>query len=124
MQKVLSVLLAVLCLLIGCQQALMLTHFKLNQDRIEQTLCVNKNQPELQCHGTCYLNKKLKRTKNSKSVAFQIYKKIEILPTYNVQFQVKSSLAKTTQNTFKYENKLYLEPNQDILVPPPIFYLK
>ncbi len=54
MQKVLSVLLAVLCLLIGFQKALMLVHFKLNQASIEETLCINKNQPELQCHGSCY----------------------------------------------------------------------
>ena len=36
-----------------------LINFKLNQEYIAAELCENKQKPELQCHGACYLTKKL-----------------------------------------------------------------
>jgi hypothetical protein len=33
--------------------------FKLNQANIERLYCVNKAQPQKQCHGKCHLNKQL-----------------------------------------------------------------
>ena len=34
--------------------------FKINQKYIAATLCDNRNKPELQCNGKCYLMKKMK----------------------------------------------------------------
>jgi hypothetical protein len=34
-------------------------HFSANRDRISQTLCENKNRPELKCLGTCQLRNRL-----------------------------------------------------------------
>jgi uncharacterized protein involved in cysteine biosynthesis len=34
--------------------------FQANQDYYEQVLCVNKNRPELACHGKCFLMQQLK----------------------------------------------------------------
>ena len=37
----------------------MVTYFQLNQQFIADVLCINKEKPALQCHGKCYLKKKL-----------------------------------------------------------------
>lgn len=36
-----------------------LVHFKLNQKKIAQTLCIRKDEPGNCCKGKCYLNKQL-----------------------------------------------------------------
>ncbi len=52
-------------------KAEVLVSFYKNRSYIEQNLCENKNEPEKQCHGCCYLAKQLKKTeegeKSSKS---------------------------------------------------------
>jgi len=37
--------------------------FKLNQDFIARTLCVNRNNPEMHCNGKCFLAKKIAKAK-------------------------------------------------------------
>ncbi|MEO6681320.1 MAG: hypothetical protein ABIN48_00720 [Ginsengibacter sp.] len=41
--------------------------FYLHRDVIEQTLCENKNKPQLECKGTCALKKELER-ENKKEI--------------------------------------------------------
>ena len=41
--------------------------FKLNQDFIANELCINKEKPELNCHGKCHLNNELKKNNNENS---------------------------------------------------------
>lgn len=43
--RVISGLLMLLSVLIGFQQAIIVMHFKLNQERIEKEFCENKNKP-------------------------------------------------------------------------------
>jgi hypothetical protein len=38
-----------------------LVDFKINQDFIAKVLCINKEEPELQCNGKCHLKKQLKK---------------------------------------------------------------
>ncbi|WP_163400479.1 hypothetical protein [Flavobacterium fluviatile] len=58
MKKVFSITMIILFLLVSFQQALIIVHFKLNQEQIEQEFCINKSKPELQCHGKCHLKKR------------------------------------------------------------------
>ena len=37
-------------------------HFKANQDFIAEFLCINKDKPELGCHGCCQLKKQMKES--------------------------------------------------------------
>ena len=46
-------------------QTATIAHFYANQDEIEQEFCENKNQPQLNCHGKCHLEKKLSITKDN-----------------------------------------------------------
>ena len=64
-QRVFSVFMAFLFLLIVTQRAVIIVHFKLNQKAIEQKFCINKDKPELQCQGLCYLKKELQKTENN-----------------------------------------------------------
>jgi len=38
---------------------LILVDFKIHQDFIAEVLCINRDQPELQCNGQCHLQEKL-----------------------------------------------------------------
>ena len=66
MKKFFSITMTILFLLVSFQQALIIVHFKLNQNIIEKEFCVNKAKPKMQCHGQCHLKKELEKSdKNS-----------------------------------------------------------
>ena len=53
--------------------------FKINQDYIEKYLCVNRDNPESECHGCCQLEKEMKKQQETKSnMPDTQLKKIEI----------------------------------------------
>ncbi|MFV0530678.1 MAG: hypothetical protein ACK5MD_04495 [Flavobacteriales bacterium] len=119
MKKVFGVLLTILILLIGFQQAIIVTHFKLNQKDIEEKFCINKNKPELQCHGKCYLKNKLQKTNNSEPTFNNIYQKIDLLPVTTFKFKEKLPI-KIKSRKFTYGTIHYVEPCQEVLEPPPV----
>lgn len=109
-----------LFLLVAFQQALIIVHFKLNQQKIEQEFCINKDKPEMQCHGKCHLKKELQKTDNTDLELNSIYKKIDIVLTSNYEFTV-SVLKTITSNKVSIYKKFRLsEPYLEIFVPPPI----
>lgn len=120
MKIVYSVLLMVLSLLIGFQQAIIIMHFKLNRDAIEQRFCINKNKPELQCHGTCHLKKELQETENSGPSAISIYPKIDIFPVSFTALEVTNPIIDIQNKTSIQKDTLYTSPYREIFVPPPI----
>ncbi len=120
MKKVFSVLLMVLSLLIGFQQVIIVMHFNLNQDAIEQQFCINKNEPELQCHGTCFLRKQLHETGNPGSTSISIYQRVDMLPISIIGFEAKKSITEIRIKRPIYKESLYAEPYREIFVPPPI----
>jgi len=40
-------------------------HFVLNQEEIIEAFCVNKEAPEMQCNGKCYLKKQLEKVEQT-----------------------------------------------------------
>ncbi len=111
----------ILFLLVSFQQALIVVHFKLNQNAIEKEFCVNKAKPELQCHGKCHLKKELQETeKNSDLELRSISKKIDIALNTNIQFQVSLIKIITSKKVPIYKELDLLEPCLEIFVPPPI----
>ena len=120
MKIVYSVLLMVLSLLIGFQQAIIIMHFKLNRDAIEQRFCINKNKPGLQCHGTCHLKKELQETENSGSSAISNYPKIDILPVSFTVSELKNPIIDIQRKKSIHKETLYISPYREIFVPPPI----
>jgi len=49
-------------------QSVIIVHFYVNQAEIEAAYCVNKERPELNCHGQCHLNETLNQDVNSSQV--------------------------------------------------------
>jgi len=119
MKKGFSALLMILSLLIGFQQTIIVMHFKLNQDALEEKFCINKDQPELQCHGTCYLKRQLQKTESNESAPINIYQKVDMLPISIIKFETKSQTAEIQVKIATYKEILYKEPPLEIFVPPP-----
>ncbi|MBK1442560.1 hypothetical protein JHJ32_21350 [Parapedobacter sp. ISTM3] len=120
MKQVFSVMMMVLSLLVGFQQAIIVMHFKLNQEAIEQEFCVNKSKPELHCHGTCHLKKQLQKTGNSDPASIGIYQRVDMLPISFTEFELKSLIIELRKYTPIYKAIHYSEPYREIFVPPPI----
>lgn len=120
MKIIFNVLLIVLCLLIGLQQAIIVIYFKLNRDAIEQKFCINRNKPELQCHGTCHLKQQLQKTENPESASLNNYPKIEIFPVSTTDLKVENSITVIQKIQSYYKETLYINPYRKILIPPPI----
>ena len=49
------------------QPIMPLIEYQTNKEYIASVLCENRNKPELACDGKCYLNKKIKESKNHDS---------------------------------------------------------
>ncbi|MEO0722962.1 MAG: hypothetical protein AAFZ63_00380 [Bacteroidota bacterium] len=61
MKKVFSILMIVAMMLPVLAKIGILIDFKINQDFIAETLCVNIDEPILMCSGRCYLADQLKK---------------------------------------------------------------
>ena len=59
MKSILTYCLIVLFLSQAFEVGLIWVQFKLNQDYIAEFLCVNKDKPEMECHGCCQLRKEI-----------------------------------------------------------------
>lgn len=47
-------------------QSVVIVHFYVNQAEIEENYCINKDKPELNCHGQCHLNQILQQNEDTK----------------------------------------------------------
>lgn len=111
----------VLILQAGFRQAIVVMHFKLNQESIEQAFCENKGRPELECHGICHLKKELQKTRNDDQNQIAILiQKLETLPTETSKIGVVHRIPEIGNRTFIFINHRYTEPCKEIFVPPPI----
>lgn len=120
MKQVFSVLMMVLSLLVGFQQAIIVMHFKLNQEAIEREFCVNKNTPELACHGTCHLKKQLQKAEDSEPVSLGSYQQVDMTPILFTKFKTRILIIELRNNIPIYKAIHYTEPYREIFVPPPI----
>ncbi len=60
-------------------QAYYLIDYQFRKDFIAKALCVNKQKPQLNCNGKCYLAKRLKATEEQESKAqHNIFDKYEV----------------------------------------------
>lgn len=97
-----------------------------NYDFIVSTLCENKDKPELECNGKCYLSKQLaKEAGNDEDNPYNNPSKIEIpqfiiseqIPEYNFSIELQAQEA----NDFSFkENLYYSQYVLQILHPPQL----
>ncbi|MCB0514553.1 MAG: hypothetical protein R2798_14130 [Chitinophagales bacterium] len=62
MKQIFVILLALLVILINFREAAIFVSFKYNQEFIAQYLCINRDKPEMQCHGKCHLKKSIEES--------------------------------------------------------------
>jgi hypothetical protein len=72
LKQILSILLILAFLLPTSSKLWTFISFKINQEYIAQTLCVNKAKPQSNCHGSCHLNKQIKLAEAKEKEANQI----------------------------------------------------
>lgn len=120
MKAAFSAIWITLSLLTGFQQALIFMHFKLNREIIEREFCVNKNRPELGCHGTCFLKKQLeKASEDAKSGSYIIYPWIITSPASGIDFEIRATLPEIQNKIPVYEEAAYTDPGRETIAPPP-----
>ncbi|MFD2940111.1 hypothetical protein [Flavobacterium notoginsengisoli] len=121
MKKVFSITMIILLLLVSFQQALIIVHFKLNQQNIEKEFCVNKAKPQLQCHGKCHLKKELEKSDHNSDLELtSISKNIDIILTSEIEFTFHIIKALNSNKVLIYKETGQTEPCLEIFVPPPI----
>jgi len=99
-----------------------LANYLINQDYIAEFLCINKDKPDLECNGKCYLAEQLKeasaeKEKNLPAIAMEEY------PIGIIAFTVfETTLGSETipEVNFHYTNN-YTFSYQNLVFHPPTF---
>lgn len=107
MKKLFSIVMSALILLISIQQTLIVVHFNLNQDFIEELYCVNKNKVEMHCHGKCQLKKDIQTSSENTAKIINL-KDIDIVLVAPLSFEVKEEFHFEFESTkTHYKEQLF-----------------
>lgn len=100
--------------------------YSIQYDYIVTVLCENKDQPELECNGTCYLSKQLaKESGNDQENPLNTSNKLEIpqililekTPNFDFSFFVENEYRQLTEASPENYHPLF---SSEILDPPQI----
>ncbi len=97
-----------------------LANYLINQDYIAEFLCINKDKPELECNGKCYLAKQLEeasaeKEKNVPAIVMEDYPiGIMTFSSFKITETTKTPLLANFQYkndyTFSYLNLVFHPP--------------
>ena len=82
--------------------------FKINQEFITNTWCINISKPEAKCYGKCYLSKKMKSSKEEKNNSGTLPQLEEVQKNYYYSGHI-FDLSEKERNAF-INNFYYLIP--------------
>lgn len=96
--------------------------YLLNQDYISEFLCVNKDQPKLQCNGKCYLVKQLEKQQKKEplsalSISLENYP-IGFVTIYRISAPQKFPLADSPH--YSYRQFYNFDFHQNNFHPPDL----
>jgi hypothetical protein len=94
-------------------------YYSVNIEYIIAELCENKDKPELNCKGKCYLKKKMGEADKAEKQSAEIFKQIEFpvfIPHVNLSIDPKYILIENTIAEFK--NLYSHTPGYKIFHPP------
>ena len=99
----------VLALAFQCLSKLgLLTFYHLYKDYVIEEYCENKDQPQLQCEGTCFLEKGLEKDDDNAKNTSETLTQIEI-PAFIISSYFKGpTIFKWFSNIFLEESNSYL----------------
>jgi hypothetical protein len=97
--------------------------FKLNQDFISKTLCINRAKPKLHCNGKCQLMKKLKQVEKEeqKQLPQGLKEKLEVIYIQEITSFKFSTDFSASEEKLKYNHsnsQVYSKYHLDIFHPP------
>jgi hypothetical protein len=101
--------------------------FKINQNFIEKSFCINKDEPIPVCQGSCYLAKQLKKTDESeqRQVPLSLVQKSETILFIHDVLQLKNynTLVAIVQEPISTGAKNMYISNffNNIFIPPQLF---
>lgn len=111
----------ILALSFQCQVKLgLLTYYSVNIEYIIKELCENKDKPELNCKGKCFLKKKMAQADESEKKTNEIFKQVEFpafIPNTTLTLSLKSI---ELENRYALVNNLYNYQNYIRIFHPPL----
>ena len=122
MIKAFALCFSILLVASGMQGFIAFSFYKLNQQTIEQTVCVNKNKPQKKCHGKCYLKQKLleqKKKQNQTAWLLELSNSLTLFtPTATIQsINLEIPIRKLNSNYLYPHSHLY---QLAIDIPPEV----
>ncbi|TDE17284.1 hypothetical protein [Dyadobacter psychrotolerans] len=104
-----------------------IAYYQINKEYITRILCKNRDKPQLECNGRCYLAKMLKeqQEKEDQNTSEQIQNipSLQLFTSPDTSFAFLTvNFSQNKQQTFSYRLGTYLAP-LSILVPPPCLQL-
>lgn len=67
MKTAVSILLCAVLLFLAFGKSVLVLDYLVHKKEITRTRCVNKDRPEMQCNGHCYLSKQLKKAEQKEN---------------------------------------------------------
>jgi hypothetical protein len=120
-------LLSIMMFLIPFNRIWILASYHLNQTYIAQNLCENRDKPQLQCHGKCFLKKQLEKEDSSEKAKMLriLLEKGEILYCHNLNNYLFSSpylllIYPLVQHKSHYNPIYSADYSNAIFHPPPV----
>ncbi|MEN0006637.1 MAG: hypothetical protein AAF798_20960 [Bacteroidota bacterium] len=99
MKRALNIALILVLLLTSFRDALFYVAFKIQQDQIAATLCVNLYEPAVMCSGTCYFDYTIQQAKEEERSASSAPEREEITQSYLVPTAPVAAVATVLEMT-------------------------
>lgn len=105
----------------GFNRVFILLNYQLNQAQITALFCVNKNNPDVACHGKCYLKKRLGQADAQSVPISQLASllKLELFAQQQSVFVFTTGLT-THRPTGYYPLQRYPAPVLPLPLPPKL----
>jgi hypothetical protein len=111
-----------LCLCFQCMMQLgIVAWYNVNKDYVANVLCENKDKPELNCCGKCYVRKQIRKTEDQGTGKGPVYKlqKAEVFFLLPEKVTVATTVNSNTDKIADHYNFSIGEPAiKDIFHPP------
>ncbi|OAQ39695.1 hypothetical protein A5893_08920 [Pedobacter psychrophilus] len=121
-KKVSCILLILLISLSSFTRLFYFAGYELNKDYIAKNLCINKDKPEMQCNGKCFLTRKIaeaekQQQSQERKTQKDLTQQIMLITTFHIKF---FNLNSVTENSVYQNNYSYIK-SSSFYHPPPTF---
>lgn len=124
LKRVLCLFLIVLMANSSLTQLFYFAGYELNKEYIAAELCVNKDKPQLQCNGKCFLAKKIaeaekKQQANERQTQKDLLQQVMLISEFKITFF--GSIISPDYTPYKPQNPT--QKHQSIFHPPQVVWL-